>query len=727
MAKKRQKNGKLANALKFSKKKIAVVAVIVLVIATAAVFLRHDRVWKQGQRVMKIGVLLPLTGSRAVDSDKVLNFAAENINQQGGIRGRKVELVFKDTNLQDSKQLAQEFINDSDIRIVIGPESSAEVYEIAPLFIENKKILISPMATAGDIYRAFGGKKFFWRTCQGDAAQVRTIVNELSERGVKKISLIYDSSPYGKTFVDWLGFFAIEQDIELLNTVSFTGRSNLNLAEAVHYTLAGNPEYVVGVAFPEDAVEIKKELDKQSPRAKLFLTDAAESSYLMNTLDAKSEGIELFSPAADPGGGFEEAYQEKFGYLPWDYAASTYDAFLLSIYTLARQEYLRGHFWQRGEKIEDSLQKIISSQGQKFTWQESDLAVKFILRGELPQISGASGPLRFDKKLGVDPLETFYSLNKIETRAGSRDFWTIKRVSSDKSLGIGVLENGVAAYGTRASVKHQVDLRQTAIKYFPKERKKLKAIIVATSKEWPNYRHQSDALAMYQILKNNGVQDDDIILMLVDDLAYNQDNRLPGEVFNFSGGPNNYADVKIDYQNDQVRLENFENIMLGKKTAATPAVLESDEYTNVFLYIADHGVPGFIPFPEGKPLPAEILANLTDKMYTNKQFRQMLIMVEICHGESMAAKLKTPGVVYLTGAAKNEQSFGTNYDTKLKAWLADDFSFKATQIITANPDINLGDLYTEVYNKVEGSHTQLENFANFGDIANTKISEFIKP
>ena len=50
------------------------------------------------------------------------------------------------------------------------------------------------------------------------------------------------------------------------------------------------------------------------------------------------------------------------------------------------------------------------------------------------------------------------------------------------------------------------------------------AMIVAASSGWENYRHQADALAMYQLLKQQGYDDDHILLIMEDDIAQNRYN-----------------------------------------------------------------------------------------------------------------------------------------------------------------------------------------------------------
>jgi hypothetical protein len=105
----------------------------------------------------------------------------------------------------------------------------------------------------------------------------------------------------------------------------------------------------------------------------------------------------------------------------------------------------------------------------------------------------------------------------------------------------------------------------------------------------------------------------------------------------------------------------------------------------------------------------------------------MLIMVEACHGETMALDLEATGAVYLTGAARNEPAFGCNYDHRIDAWLADDLTYQVLEVSSKNLQLSILELYTAVYKRVAGSHVRLLNHANFGNVAITPISEFTSP
>jgi ABC-type branched-subunit amino acid transport system substrate-binding protein len=659
---------------------------------------------------------MPLTGPDAMESERTLDWAAETLNAAGGIGGRPVELVYKDTYGQDSLTLARYFLDDPDIHIVIGPMMSADVYLLAPLFIQKRKLLISPTATASDITRTFGKQEYFWRTVQSDVAQLRSILDELDSRNVKRISLLYVDTPYGRTFYQWAGFFTTELGMELVDMVPF-GESS-DFTHIIDRLLANQPEYVVTVAYAVEVVKIKRIVESRNTSTRLFFTDAAEVPYVITELGEQAVGLELMTPAADPNSGYEAAFAKEFGYVPYDISAAHYDAFILAACTLARQQS------RHKESLPQSFKAVTSGAGDKIPWNRFGEAVQLILQNKTPDIGGASSRLEFDAEWGVDPTQSFYSLNKVETRNGVFDFWTVKRFSSDESADIGLLEQQSSAIFTRAGKATENVSRSSSV-YQPGARKDLWAVIIATSSGWENYRHQADALAMYTMLKKNGLSDDRIILMLIDDIPFLKKNPIQGDVHHEPNGPNLRANAVIDYTGDQVTLEKLKKILLGTKSPETPSVLESGENSNLFIYIVDHGSPGGIPFASGNLLTAVDLSIVIDEMYAQKKYRQMFVMVEVCFGEGVGLNLSTPGVVYFTGASRTEASFGALYDKNIKQWLADDFTCSSLNIMS-NPGTTIEELYLKTYESVKGSHVRLLNYANFGDVK-TPIGEFIKP
>ena len=665
-------------------------------------------------RPYRIGVLLHLTGPIDMGLDKTLDWGVAMVNDAGGIGGRPVELVYRDLAVGDLRTLAGEMLADDDIKVVIGPVTSDESFDLAPLFVRHRKLLITPTATSADLGRAFGRKKYFWRTCVGDVAQIKTMLHILKLRGVERIGLLYEDTGYGKTFLDWTPFFALEMGVNFTGMSSFE-RGQDSYATEIATATAGDPEYLLIVALPGVAATIAADLAATGSDVRPFFADAAQAPHLVETLGDAANGLEGTAPAMDPTAGFAEAYLEKFGEEPNTYGAATYDAFLMSVYALARHQHKRGWEWP-----EDSLRTVLAGRGRHVGWDQVTEGISLIVDGGRPDIAGASGPLTFDRLHGVEPLGAFYARWEVTDGA----FHTAATLSSGDVLG-GSNKASMALAGTSMETASVFD--GTTAGPSVGARGDLWTVIIATSKDWKNYRHQADALAMYRLLRSNGVPDDRIILFLIDDIPYLSENPLQGVVRHIPLGPNVRKDVTVDYVGEQVTVENLRAVLLGEKSEATPVVVESDESSNVFLFIVDHGMPGAIPFDHGGPLSATEIAEITDTMHKRGRFRKMFIMVEVCFGESVGLRIDTPGVLYFTGAALNEQSFGANYDGEVKAWLADDFTHNVIMTVSRNQNIYISDLYTTVYSKVVGSHVRMRNAENFGDVAGTKMTEFVVP
>ena len=87
-----------------------------------------------------------------------------------------------------------------------------------------------------------------------------------------------------------------------------------------------------------------------------------------------------------------------------------------------------------------------------------------------------------------------------------------------------------------------------------------------------------------------GVPDENIIVMMYDDIAYNKDNPMKGQIFNRPNGPNVYKGVPKDYTNATVNPENFVKVLLGEETnQGSGKVLKTGPHDYIFVFFSDHG------------------------------------------------------------------------------------------------------------------------------------------
>ncbi|KAH6756326.1 hypothetical protein C2S51_038912 [Perilla frutescens var. frutescens] len=128
------------------------------------------------------------------------------------------------------------------------------------------------------------------------------------------------------------------------------------------------------------------------------------------------------------------------------------------------------------------------------------------------------------------------------------------------------------------------------------------AVLFAGSSGYWNYRHQADVCHAYQILKRGGLKDENIIVFMYDDIAYNAENPRPGVIINSPHGDDVYKGVPKDYVGNAVTAQNLYAVILGDKTAVkggSGKVVDSGPNDHIFIYYTDHGGPGILACESG--------------------------------------------------------------------------------------------------------------------------------
>ncbi len=377
---------------------LAIVCIVTLMAASSGCTAAPDPV--------RIGLLLPSTGPTAMHSLDGLAWAADALNREGG---RPVEFVYRDTSTGNVSEYAEELAGRKDIDVIIGPATSVELIEIAPLVTAKGKLLISPSATSALVAAEFRENDLVWRTCSGDGEQLKAIFGFLSVSGVENVSLVAENGTYGATFVRLAPAAATRHGVRLTGTACVDAPDDI--AAVAARVAREEPDLVVAAVYPEEAAALAEAL---SP-IPLLLADAGRSPSLIERLGERSEGISGTSLAPDPSTGYAIAHDEVFGEEPPPFAAQAYDALLLAVYTSARQEAAPG------EPLAASLRWVVSGDGIMKGWdpREASEAAAMIRAGAHPAVTGASGPLRFGENSAAGPLAGYYTRWTVEGGAFS--------------------------------------------------------------------------------------------------------------------------------------------------------------------------------------------------------------------------------------------------------------------------------------------------------------------
>ena len=94
---------------------------------------------------IKIGAIFSVTGPASflgAPEEKTVRMFVDKVNAAGGINGRKIELVLKDSGGSPEKAVsfAKQLIEEEKVLAIIGPSTSGETMQIKALCEENEKM-----------------------------------------------------------------------------------------------------------------------------------------------------------------------------------------------------------------------------------------------------------------------------------------------------------------------------------------------------------------------------------------------------------------------------------------------------------------------------------------------------------------------------------------------------------------------------------------------------------
>lgn len=172
-----------------------------IVIVCVAFFLTLIGCQKKGD--IKIGIINSLTGSGAPYCEGIQNslqLAADDINKTGGIKGRKLVLIYEDDQTKPDLAVSafQKLVNVDKVQMIIGPASSGGVMACAPLANERKVVLLSSGAASPDI--TYAGDYIFRNRSSGSQEANTTADFAFKKLGLRRIVILKINTDYGQGF-----------------------------------------------------------------------------------------------------------------------------------------------------------------------------------------------------------------------------------------------------------------------------------------------------------------------------------------------------------------------------------------------------------------------------------------------------------------------------------------------------------------------------------------------
>jgi branched-chain amino acid transport system substrate-binding protein len=197
--------------------KLSVIVAIGLCVLLGVAFFPRSAAAADAKPI-KIGALFSVTGPASflgAPEKKTAQMLAEKINAEGGILGRKVQVIVKDTQGSPEKAVsfAKQLIEEERVVAIIGPSTTGETMQIKALCEENEMVLVS-CAAAEAITNPVA--KYVFKTPQKDSQAVTWIYKTMNDMDINNIAVVTSNAGFGNQGKKQLVAMAPDYGIEIL-------------------------------------------------------------------------------------------------------------------------------------------------------------------------------------------------------------------------------------------------------------------------------------------------------------------------------------------------------------------------------------------------------------------------------------------------------------------------------------------------------------------------------
>jgi branched-chain amino acid transport system substrate-binding protein len=166
---------------------------------------------------IKIGALLAVTGPASflgAPEARTLEMLVEQLNAKGGLAGRPVQLIVKDTGASPEKAIsfAKQLIEEEQVLAILGPSTSGESMAVKPIAQEAKTVLLS-CAAADVIVNPIA--PYVFKTPQNDSDAVVKIFQRMKATGISRIGVLSSNTGFGKAGKAQIAKLAPDHGIEI--------------------------------------------------------------------------------------------------------------------------------------------------------------------------------------------------------------------------------------------------------------------------------------------------------------------------------------------------------------------------------------------------------------------------------------------------------------------------------------------------------------------------------
>jgi branched-chain amino acid transport system substrate-binding protein len=296
---------------------------------------------------IKIGAVLDITGAGAslgVPERQTLEMLADQVNADGGIGGRDVELLIEDNQSTEdgAARAASKLLQSDQVDVLLGASRTGPSLAMRPI-AEQAKV---PMISLAANIKIVEGSEWVFKTAQNDRVVIERIVDDMEAKGYSTVAIARDASGYGEGVQETFTELGADKGVKVAAVESFAPDASDFTAQMVNIRNA-DPDAVVIWGIPPAASLAQvayRQLGLQAPvyqshgiGNQVFLDSAGESANgLVAPLGRMLVADQL--PEDDPQKEvvtqFIADYEKAYGESPSTFAGHAYDGFMIAVNAL---------------------------------------------------------------------------------------------------------------------------------------------------------------------------------------------------------------------------------------------------------------------------------------------------------------------------------------------------------------------------------------------------------
>ena len=282
----------------------------------------------------KIGGIGPITGGAAIYGQAVKNaaeMAVAEINAAGGINGYQIDFKFED-DVHDAEKSVNAYnsLKDWGMQMLMGTVTSTPCQAVVEETHNDNMFQLTPSGSAVESIKYDNA----FRVCFSDPNQGLGSAQYIGQNNLaSKVAVIYNSSDvYSSGVYEKFAAEAANQPFEIVSAEAFTDDSKTDFTVQLQKAKDAGADLVFLPIYYQEASLILQQAASMDFAPKFFGCDGLDGLLTVENFDLNlTQGVMLLTPFAadaqdDLTQKFVSAYQEKYGDVPNQFAADTYDA-----------------------------------------------------------------------------------------------------------------------------------------------------------------------------------------------------------------------------------------------------------------------------------------------------------------------------------------------------------------------------------------------------------------